>query len=168
LNIYGESTPSDDYLSIKNYYDTYHKPFHRLPYVDNFIGLINIQTGDMTNLETKVSDLQTKTLNNKYQKENPILEKSTYNNKEDFYLFGSYHFYKFDLKTKAISYLFTNESIYNYKFQNNQNKLIGGVDRHDGFKLVLFDLENNQVERYLEIDSAKFLPSHNRTIFINN
>jgi hypothetical protein len=165
---------SDQYKMIKKYYDKNQNGFHRKPYPNSFLGLINIRTGDMEEVKITETSKPYKEPLTRWQKKHkfpvPLLINSTYNQKEDDFLYGNYFFYKFNFNDKTIKYSFSNESIgiYNYKFVYNQNKLIGMYGNAGNPELILFDIERNQIEKRLEIDTTKFSPSPNKTIFLND
>ncbi|MBL1232049.1 MAG: hypothetical protein CMD31_09105 [Flavobacteriales bacterium] len=167
---YNGKTP--DFDENCNYFESQNMQLQRKPYKENFVALLNIQTGEIEKMNIQVTDIPRKEpfkkRERKYEKPTPLLRKSAYNYKDDNFLFGNYHFYIFDYKNKTINYSFTNDSIliYNYKFLHNKNKIIGGIDIESKFKLILFDIEENKIERELEIDTNKFTPSPNKTIFI--
>lgn len=169
---YNEKTP--EYNENCNYFESQNMQLQRKPYYESFVGLLNIQTGEIEKMNMQVTDIPRKEplkkRTRKYEKPTPLLRKSAYNHKDDNFLFGNYHFYTFDYKNKTINYSFTNDSvlIYNYKFLHNQNKIIGGIDVQSKFKLILFDIEENKIERELEIDTTKFTPAPNKTIFLTS
>ncbi|MBV6485627.1 MAG: hypothetical protein KFKLKKLM_02197 [Flavobacteriales bacterium] len=164
---------SDNYKRIKKYYDKNQNGFYRKPYPKSFLGLINIRTGEMEEIKTTETSKPYKEPLTRWQKKNkypiPLLINSAYSQKEDDFLYGNYDFYKFSYTDQTIKYSFTNDSIgiFNYKFVYNQNKLIGVNTNLGVTELILFDVEKNKLERRFEIDTTKFLPSTNRTIFSN-
>ncbi|HRN41926.1 MAG: hypothetical protein KF732_08760 [Flavobacteriales bacterium] len=165
---------SNDYKMIKKYYDKNQKGFHRKPYLNSFLGLINIRTGEMEEIKITETSKPYKEPLTRWQKKHkipvPLLTNSAYNQEKNEFLYGNYDFFKFNYKDKIINYSFTNDSIgiYNYKFLYNQNKLIGVIDNDGDAELILFDIEKNLIDRRLEIDTTKFSPSPNKTIFIND
>lgn len=169
---YNGKTP--DFDKNCNYFESQNIQLHRKPYKENFIALLNIQTGEIEKMNIQVTDVPRKEpfkkRERKYERPTPLLRKSAYNYNDDNFLFGNYHFYTLDYKNKTINYSFTNDSvlIYNYRFLFNQNKIIGGIDVESKFKLILFDIETNKIERELEIDTTKFTPSPNKTIFLTS
>lgn len=169
---YNGNTPK--YNENSKYFELQNMQLQRKPFKENFVALLNIQTGEIEKMNIQVTDVPRKEplkkRERKYVKPTPLLRKSAYNYKDDNFLFGNYHFYTLDYKNKTINYSFTNDSvlIYNYRFLHNQNKIIGGIDVQSKFKLILFDIETNKIERELEIDTTKFTPSPNKTIFLTS
>lgn len=165
---------SGAYKMIKKYYGKNHIEFNRKPYPNSFLGLINIRTGEMEEIDIAETSKPYIGPLTSWQKKHkipvPLFRNSAYSQKEGNFLYGNYDFYKFNYKEKTIKYSFTNESIgiYNYKLVYNQNKLIGMQGNTGDPELILFDIEKNKIERKLEVDTTKFSPSPNKTIFIND